>query len=69
MQVVTEQQAATVPVKDAPIPSEAETSMDVDVRANGDGRGKRKAEESPSAETSKKARIGELINLYSLSLC
>jgi hypothetical protein len=69
MQVVAEQQAATVPVKDAPIPNEAETSMDVDVRANGDGRGKRKAEEFPSAETSKKARIGELINLYSLSLC
>ncbi|KIM89071.1 hypothetical protein PILCRDRAFT_812968 [Piloderma croceum F 1598] len=57
MQVAAEQQAATVPVKDAPIPSEADTSMVVDVRANGDGRGKRKAEESPSAETSKKARI------------
>jgi len=30
------------------------------VQANGDGRGKRKAEETPFAETSKKARIGEL---------
>jgi len=61
MQVTAEQQATTVPVRDVHIPSEAETAMDVDVQANGERKVKRKAEDSPPAESSKKARIGELI--------
>jgi hypothetical protein len=61
MQVAAEQQAATVPINNVPIPSEAEVAMDVDAAVNGEGRGKRKAEESPPPESSKKARIGEPI--------
>jgi hypothetical protein len=56
-QTAAEQQAATLPVTEVPIPSQTDTAMDVDV----DVRHKRKAEESPPAESSKKARIGEFI--------
>jgi hypothetical protein len=58
MQVNAEQQATTMPVKDAPIASGSGTAMDVDTVVNGEGRSKRKAEESPPAESSKKPRIG-----------
>ena len=66
MQVAAEHQAATVSVRDVPVPSEVETAMDVDPAVSSGGKGKRKAEESSPAESSKKARIGELISLASV---
>jgi hypothetical protein len=59
MQVVPEQQAASIPVTDVTeVPHVVETPMDVDREASGSASGtKRKAEEVPSEE-SKKARVG-----------
>jgi len=59
MQVVAEQQVASVPVPEViEAPREIETRMDIDQEASNAASGvKRKAEEEPSDE-SKKARVG-----------
>jgi hypothetical protein len=59
MEIAAEEQASAAPFNDVPVPSTSVTTMDVDVPVSGEGRTKRKADESPPAEGSKKAKIGE----------